>query len=438
MDTFLADLRVALRSLLRQPGYAALAIATMAVGIGINTANYSVAEVLLFRPLLLPGLDRVVMVKGVLKNTSEITLSHSPADFRDMRESAKTLESLAALQHTQLTLTGQSEPVRLIGYRVSGDFFAALAAQPLLGRMIGAADTETGADETIVLSYGLWAAQYAGDPQIVGRKVKMNGLDYRVAGVMPREFRYPPEAQVWLPLSLSPEEAAERRRRALMLIGRLRPGVRLEQASAELDAIGSRLARDFPEIDANRGLRADPLRENISGELTARYTQLMLGATLFVLLIACANIANLQFARISVRVRELALRTALGSSRGRLLRLLLVESLLLAGVGGFVGIFVALWGMDLIKRGMSPEVQRYLPGWERISLDWHALAFTLAVSIAAGVLSGIVPAWMGSRTELAGTLKEGGRGAAGSRSRTFLRSALVVAEITVSLVLLVG
>ena len=262
MDTFLADLRVALRSLLRQPGYAALAIATMAVGIGINTANYSVAEVLLFRPLLLPGLDRVVMVKGVLKNTSEITLSHSPADFRDMRESAKTLESLAALQHTQLTLTGQSEPVRLIGYRVSGDFFAALAAQPLLGRMIGAADTETGADETIVLSYGLWAAQFAGDPQIVGRKVKMNGLDYRVAGVMPRAFRYPPEAQVWLPLSLSPEEAAERRRRALMLIGRLRPGVRLEQASAELDAIGSRLARDFPDSEQSHALAASLSNQN--------------------------------------------------------------------------------------------------------------------------------------------------------------------------------
>jgi hypothetical protein len=245
-------------------------------------------------------------------------------------------------------------------------------------------------------------------------------------------------SQYWIPLALSSEERADRQARRFGVIARLKPGVSVTQATAELETIAGRLEKQFPTTNARFSARAELLRENISGELTGRYMRMMLGATLFVLLIACANIANLQFARISLRAREIAVRSALGAGRFRVVRLLLVESVVVALCGGGLGICMALWGMALTRKYMSPEVQRYLPGWDRISLDQNALLFTLALAAAAGIVSGIVPAFLGSASTPGEALKEGGRSSTGGRGRARLRGALVVAEIAVSLTLLVG
>jgi putative ABC transport system permease protein len=433
----LQDIQFGVRLLRKQPGFTVLAVLALAIGIGANTAIYSVAEALLYQPLLLPDLDRAVYIRGTLRGGSQ-NESLSPADYLDIRRQSKTMDSIAAFTNASLTETGQGDPVRLEGTRVTPGFFSTLAARPELGRVFLPEEEQSGQARVIVLSHPFWISQFGGDPNIVGREMVLDGEAYHVVGVMQKEMRYPPDSQFWIPLTFRAALESERRARYLPAVARLKPGMSLRQATAELQAITAQLERDYPTTNARASARAMLLREVISGDLTPGYIQMLMGAVLFVLLIACSNVANLQFSRISLRSREIAVRTAVGGSRGRILGQLMTESVLLALAGAIAGILFAIWSLDLIKAGMNPEVQRFLPGWERIGLNASALVLTTVIAVAAGIISGVGPAWIGSRSDLGHALKEGAQGAGTGSGRVRLRGALVVVQIVLALVLTAG
>jgi len=438
MRALLQDLQFGFRMLCKQPGFTLLAVFALAIGIGSNTAVFSVAEAILYKPLLLPDLDRAISILGVVRGTSANNESISPADFLDIRSQAKTMEHIAAVNEVTLTQTGDGEPARLEGARVTPDLFDALAAGPELGRGLLPEEERPDNTRVIVLSHAFWTTQFGGDPDILQRSITLDGQSYRVVGVMQKEMRYPPQCQFWIPLAFPEAQRSERRARYLTLAARLKPGMTVRQATAELQTIMQRLESQYPSTNARASARAALLRENISGDLTAGFTNLLNGAVAFVLLIACSNVANLQFSRMTLRSREMAVRVAIGARRGRIVRQLLTESVLLALTGAAAGMFFAVWSMDLIKGGMNPEVQRYLPGWERIGLNLSALAFTSVVAIAAGIISGLAPAWIGSKTDLGHALKEGGQGSGSGSGRVRLRGALVVVQIVLALVLTAG
>jgi putative ABC transport system permease protein len=438
MRTLIQDVRFGVRTLLAHPGFAAVALLALAAGIGINTAIYSVAEALLYHPLLLPDLDRAVSLQGIVLGTSDQDEEFSPADFLDIRREAKTVEHVAAVNFVASTLTAAGDPIRIEGAGVSTGFFEALAGQTRMGRVFLAEEDQPGGKRVVVLSRALWMSQFGGDPRILSQTIQLDGQAYQVVGVMQSEFLYPPTAEFWIPLALSAERKTQRRERYLEVIGRLRAGASAAQATAELKTITGRLEHQYPSTNARVSARAALVRETISGDLTARYTRLTLGAVLFVLLIACSNVANLQFARISLRSREIAVRSALGAKRSRIVRQLLTESVLLALAGAAAGILLAFWSLDLMRAGMNAEVSRHLPGWGRIGLNLSVLVYTAALAVAAGIISGVAPAWSGSKTDLLQALKEGGRGSTAGRGRLGLRSALVVSQIVLALTLLVG
>ena len=438
MPGFMQDVRYSIRMLWKSRGVTAIAIMALALGIGANSAMYSLADVLLMRPLLLPDIDRAVNVWGVVRGTTSTTEPFSPANIIDLRAQVSTLERLAAFTYTSMALTGAGDPVRIDGAVASADLFPALRGSAELGRTFTSGEEQPGRDRVVVLSHSLWDTRFASDPRILHRTVKLNGAEYQVVGVMPREFRFPAEADFWIPLALTPVQRAIRDVRSLGLIGRLKDGVSIEQANAEVQAITHRLESDYPVANAKLDARVIRLREVVSGELTASYTRMLLGAVWFVLLIACANVANLQFARVSMRSREFAVRTALGARRWIVVRQILVESALLGIGGGLIGVFMAAWNLEVFKSLMSPEVERHLPGWSRLAINPHVLAYTAVIAVAAGILSGLAPALFASRGELAPALKENSRSTSAGRGRRRLRSALVICEISLALVLLVG
>ncbi|MBI3664922.1 MAG: ABC transporter permease [Acidobacteria bacterium] len=417
-------------------GFAAVAVLALARGIGANSAIFSIADVLLFRPLLLKDLDRLVMVSGSVQGQPEYYWQISPADFIDYRELNKSLEHLSVSDWWDVNLTGGGEPERVQGFQVSAEFFDALGQKAALGRTFLPGEDEPGRDRVVVLSQGLWERRFGADPKALGAIVELNSMAYQVIGIMPRDFRYPPPAELWAPLAMSAQYRSARGAWDLDAVARLKPGVTLAQANAEFAALGRRLAEQYPETHSRRGARVVLLREYISGGLTSQYTFMLLGAVGFVLLIACANVANLQFARASSRAREMAVRAALGAGRWRLLRQLLTESVLLGLLGAVLGVVIATWGVDLIRSGMPAEVEIYLPGWRRMGINSFVLAYTLGIALLGGIISGVAPALAGSRADMNEGLKEGGR--TGSAGRHGLRSILVVAEIIPAMVLLVG
>jgi len=432
------SLRYAFRMLGKNPGVTAVAVLALAFGIGANTAIYSLADVLLFRPLALPDLDRVVTVIGSAKSNMKVFDRISPADFVDFRRDTRTIEHLAGATELSLNLTGSGEPERLSGARVTSDFFEGLGAQPVLGRIFLPAEDAPGQNRVAILSYGLWTGRFASDPNILTHIVQLEGQSYRVVGVMPKDFSYPPATDVWIPMAMDAREHNIRSAGILLVVGRLKNGASTSQARAELEALSARLAEQFPESHRNFAARVELLREYASGNLVADFTLMLLGSVAFVLLIACSNVANLQFARVSLRSKEMAIRSALGAGRFRLLRQFLTESALLGILGGALGLAFAYWGLDLMRPAIPPEVQRQLPGWTHLGVNSHVLLFTLAAAILSGIIAGIVPAWIASRADLNETLKESARGSSTGTGRARLRSVLVVGQIVLALVLLVG
>jgi putative ABC transport system permease protein len=436
-EALLQDLRFAFRLLKKSPAFTAIAIFTLALGIGANTATFSVSNTYFRNPLALPDADRVFMLLNLAPGQSDGWSEVTPADFHDLQQQTKSFTSVGAFDWADLNLTGAGEPVKVQGYRVTSNFFDVLQVQPILGRAFLPEEEQPGRDRQAILSAGLWRRQFASDPNIVGRTVHLDGIPTQIVGVMKDDLRFPMGAELWVPLALSPQEKVQRAEHSLSPIARLKPGITYEQARAELRTIQARLLAAYPTQEIGWNFQLMTVSNFVAGPGRG-YTILCLFAVAFVLLIACTNVMNLLFARSTVRQSEYAIRVALGATRSRLIRQALVESILLGMAGMFAGLLLGSWWISLIRSGMPPEVESYIPGWHRVRLDAGVFLYTFAVSLAAGIFAGFLPAFFGSSADPNDALKESGRGQAAGVSRARLRNSFVVVEIALSLVLLVG
>ncbi|MFZ0700388.1 MAG: ABC transporter permease [Candidatus Acidiferrales bacterium] len=436
MNTLIQDIRYGLRMLLKNPGVTLLAVCALALGIGANAAIFSVADPLLLRPEPFPNLSRLALMFNKVGTLTDEN-SMYPADYEAIRTQSRSFEQLAAHTGESLSLTGQGDPERVQGEKVTPNFFDVLGVQPLMGRGFTAQEGTPANDAEAILSYGLWQSKFAGDPGVVGKETHINGRSYTIVGVMGKDYDYPVATDLWVPLALTAADKTSHDNNYIFPVGLLKPGVSVAQAAAEMDALGKQLAKEFPQADAKMTIRAVPFRTYATDELTHDFMLLLLAAVGFVLLIACANVANLQLARVAGREREIAVRAALGASRWRVVRQLLTESVILALAGAGAGLLLAAWAVSLTVNYIPPELSQYIAGWNRVALDWRAVAYTVAIAVLAGILAGLAPALGQSRPDISGALKEGGRGGPGRASHR-LRSVLVVAEVAASLVLLVG
>src|SRR5918911_1645146 len=435
MKTLLQDLRYGLRMLLKNPGFTLVAVVALALGIGANSAIFSVVNALLLRPLPFEQPDRLVQVWESSAKLGRNEIPASFPNFADWREQNHVFEQTVAYSAWSFNLTGTAEPERIHSAIVSPAFFSTLGVEPVLGRTFLPGEDEPGKDLSVVISRRLWQRRFNSDPGVVGRGVELNGKSFTVVGVVAAAPALPglsDETELWAPVSHG-YALTERRAHFLNVIARLKPGVGLDQAQAEMNTIAAALSRQYPEANADRGLRVVPLQEQVVGDVRPALL-VLLGAVVFVLLIASTNVANMLLARASARQKEIAIRTALGAGRWRLVRQLLTESLMLSLAGGTAGLLLALWGVDLLVAFGPAD----LPRVKEVAVDGRVLAFTFAVSVLVGLVFGLVPALQSSRPELNETLKEGGRNATGGAGRRRVRSLLVVTEVTLSLVLLVG
>jgi putative ABC transport system permease protein len=438
MDTIRQDVRYALRMLWKHRFATFVCAGALALGIGANTAIFSMAEAFLLHPVPLDDVNRIVaLVDSQPRHNVEKT-TVAPATYFEWQSQSRSFEELGAYSWDGVNFTGEGTPQKIQDYLVTSNFFSTLGVQPHLGRDFLAEEGQPGKNQELILSYGLWERRYASDPSILGKIVRVNGKPFTIVGVMAKGFDFPMSAEAWLPMAFDTKQRVERDNRPLWVLGRLKPQVTIEQARAEMLTIARHQAEAFPDAYKDWQLRVMSLGEFAAGDLTRQFTLLLLGAVAFVLLIACADVANVQFARVSGRQKELAVRAAMGASRSRIVRQLLIESVMLSLFGAVLGIFLAQWILTVILSHMPPDIARYIAGWKSIRLDAGAFLFTFGVALASGILSGIAPSLMSSRTNISETLKESGRGASSGRARHRLRSALVIAEVSLSLILLVG
>ena len=437
LESLFQDVRFGLRMLHKSPGFTAVAVLTLALGIGANTATFSVSNTFLRHPISFPEVDRLVMVMNQAPGQTEGWSEVSPADLQDWQMQSHSFESVGAYDWADINLTGVGEPVKVQGFRVSANFFEVLRATPLLGRTFSSGEDEPGRDHVVILSAGLWHRQFGSDPAIAGRTVRLDGTPTQIIGVMKDDVRFPFGAELWIPLALSTQEKVQRSSHYLSPIARLKAGTTLAQAQVEMSTIQDHLRTSFSQSETGWSVLLMPLGEFVAGPGRG-YMILTLCAVAFVLLIACTNVTNLLLARSTARQSEFAIRVALGASRSRLVRQALVESILLAMAAMIFGLLLGSVWISLIRVNMPPEVARFIPGWDQVRLDRGVFLYTFAVAFAAGLLAGILPAFYGSGCDPNDALKETGRGPGAGVSRARLRSAFVVAEVALSLVLLVG
>jgi putative ABC transport system permease protein len=435
MRTLLQDVRYGLRVLLKNPGFTLVAALTLALGIGANTAIFSVVNAVLLRPLPFPRPDELVVAEEVNGKTGETFPSASLADFFDWKSQSRSFEGLAAYSPWPITLFGGDRPEVVPSALVTDEFFQNLRVQPLLGRAFAPEEFEGVGARVVVLSHRLWQRRFGGDAGVIGKQLAVEQGSLTVVGVMPPDFKLPASAEAWTPAGRGNGLTNLRTARIFQTVARLKPGVTQAEAEAEMRTIAARLAAQYPEADANWSVRLVSLRETLVGDVRLALW-ILFGAVGLVLLIACANVANLLLARATTRHREVAIRAALGASRWRIMRQLLVESLLLSGAGGALGVLMAQWCVGAIL-WLVPADLRF-PRIEEAHVDTQVLGFTCAVALLAGLALGLIPGLRASRPDLHESLKESVRSAGAGRRLRRARGAMVVGEVALTLVLLAG
>ncbi len=435
METLLQDIRFGVRMLVKSPTFTAVALLMIAIGIGANAAIFSAVNGVLLNPLPFAEPDRIVMVWGNFRNLGLEHISVSVPEYVDYRDRAQSFSSTAAFATGNFNLTGDGEPERVEATATTASLFRTLGVQSIVGRTFTEQEDTPGNDHVVVLSYGVWQRRFGADAGVVGQPIMLDNEPFTVVGVMPETFDYPADTDIWVPIAFDPPQAS-RGSRFLNVIGRLGPGVSVAQAQSEMATLSSGFMSEYPNNYPEKvgwGASVTTLSDEIVGDIRPALL-VLLGAVGLVLLIACANMANLLLARASVRQREIAIRAALGAGRGRVVRQLLVESLLLSVVGGVAGLLTATWGVSLLTRSIFSDVPRA----GDIGLDWKVLLFSTALSLGTGILFGLAPALKTSGLSLNELLREGGRGGSTGPKGNRLRNALVVAEVALALMLVVG
>jgi len=421
-ETLLQDLRYGARALQKSPGFTAIAVFTLALGIGANTAIFSVVNAILLHPLAYKEADRLATILN--DGNGPISV----ANYVDWREQSHSFEAMGAAEYWSPNLTGVDQPENIRGHKITCDLFPLLGAQPLLGRLFTEADDHAGSEHEVILSYRLWQRRFSADRNVIGKMVRLNGEAYSVVGVMPRDFQFAPfwatNAELWVPIAFG-DRVHNRAGNSLRVFGRLKPGVTLDQARAEITTITARLEQQYP--GTNQNVVVTPLKEKVVGKVEAPLL-VLLGAVGFVLLTACANVAHMLLARAASRQKECAVRAALGAGRTRVVRQFLTENLLLAGLGGALGLLLAFWGTRALV-ALSPAS---IPRVETVTLDGMVVLFLFAITVLTSIGFGLAPALQASAVNLSDTLKATGRGSSDGMQHNRLRSFLVASEFALA------
>ena len=435
MHEILQDVRYSLRTLGKNPSFTTVAVLTLAIGIGANTAIFSFVDGVLLKPLPYANADRIMRVLEKPPGDADARNGISTLNFLDWQRQNSVFEYMAARTGGPATLTGTNNPIQLRGSRMSAHGFDILGVKAALGRTFAHDEDQPGKDRVVVLSHALWRSQFGSDRSIIGRAIQLDGEPHIVIGVLPEGSAFDRSfAQIFRPLVFEPQNMT-RNFHWFGAIGLLKPGISVEKARAEMDAIGARIAHDYPDSNKGWGVAIDPLAETIVGRQLRRSLYVLLAAVGMVLLIGCANLANLTLARSTVREREVAIRSSLGAGRWRLVQQFLTESVLLSIIGGILGVGLGYALMAGLKAAIPPFS---LPSEANITLDSRVLLFALALSVVTGLIFGLAPAIQASRPDLAGSMKEGGRGSGTGAAKHRLRSALVVTEVALAFLLLTG
>ncbi len=435
IDALYKDIQFGLRRLLKNPLFTLAAVVPMALGVGVNTAMFTVGDALLRKPLAIPDIGRLAAIVETPPEKKNATSSVTPADYLDLERQNRSFERIVAYQYENRVLTRGDSPVSVVAAAVSPEFFSVFGASPQMGRTLTGSVNEEA--NTVVLSYAFWRDRLGAQPA-VGHTIELDSQSYTVVGVMPKTFNFPVGVEIWRRLAIDPKTANNRTSHQIRLAGKLRPGITLAKSNTELAAIADRLAADYPDTNKGWGIRAIPLSELITGRTTGQYVIFLLGGVLFVLAMACSNVANLLLARGATRQNEMAVRQALGASRARMISLLLTESTLIAILGAGLSLPFASVALDMIRGNMPAEIVKYIPGFESIEMDNTALLVALMIAALSGTLAGITPALRVTRTDMNEVLKADGRSGTASRANTRIRSLLLIGEVALAMALLVG
>src|SRR5271156_4432846 len=432
MNAFIQDLKFSLRVLAKSRGFTIVAVLTLALGVGANTAIFSIVNAVLLRPLPFKDSSQLVRLRETHKNVGNVSVSYP--DFLDWREQSHSFAAMAVINNVGFNLSGVAQPENIGGYAVSPNFLALLGVRPVLGRDLLPSEEKPGTAPVLLLSYQLWQSHLGGDPGVIGRSITLDGRSFSIVGILPPTFRFLDRTDVLVPIGVFAADLTDRGERGDMdVVGRLSPGIALSQAAVEMETITARLAAQFPQTNHGFGAHLESFREAFTGD-TRLAVLVLFGAVVFVLLIACVNVANLFLVRGAARAREIALRQAFGASRSRLIRQMLTESLVLAVCGGVLGIILGAWGISGLGYLMPADALQTMG----VRMDFSVLLFAAAIIVFVAFAFGLIPALQATRPDLQATLKEGGRSATSTSAQHRLRGALAIAETALALVLLVG